>query len=253
MTKYLSTSHQLQNKGTETSQCWVVFIFQLWFGAEGGHHHTFIMSIPTPHTCKIFYSHIVHMYCNLYGDIQFPPLFQSSAIHISTPIWATCAFGPIWVHVYTKWGFGCFIPINLKPIRIIFIANFQGFKGVFFLSNSSYWPCHVKVWVFWLVVGVCSTYVSSCSWLIAGKTSKNCNQRCVLFVRCRFPFCCVINILKGTSFGRDIFQGGGSLVYFPVMSDYSPVLNESDYDDDISLFWPDCRKSHPQQKGPRYV
>ena len=129
-----------------------------------------------------------------------------------------------------------FYPNQFETHQNHFHCQLSRFQRCFFLSNSSYWPCHVKVWVFWLVVGVCSTYVSSCSWLIAGKTSKNCNQRCVLFVRCRFPFCCVINILKGTSFGRDIFQGGGSLVYFPVMSDYSPVLNESDYDDDISLF-----------------
>ena len=117
-----------------------------------------------------------------------------------------------------------FYPNQIETHQNHFHCQLSRFQGCFFYQTQAIGPVTQEYGFFWFVVGVCSTYVSSCSWLIAGKTSKNCNQRCVLFVRCRFPFCCVINILKGTSFGRDIFQGGGSLVYFPVMSDYSPVM-----------------------------
>ena len=57
-----------------------------------------------------------------------------------------------------------------------------------------------------------------------GTSSKSCNRRCVLFVGWdRFPFCSVINILKGNTFWKRCFvEGGGSLVY---ASDDSPVMD----------------------------
>lgn len=56
-----------------------------------------------------------------------------------------------------------------------------------------------------------------CTFLVANgwRSPTSCNRRCVLFMRWdRFPFCSVINILKGNTFWKRCFiQGGGSWVY----------------------------------------